>query len=820
MKYSALIERMTLEEKASLMSGATTWTTKPIQRLGIPGIFLSDGPTGLRKQAGAADQLGLNKSLPATCFPTVAAVTNSWDVKVAEKVGETLGLEAKAKNVSVVLGPGLNIKQNPLCGRNFEYSSEDPYLAGKIAAAYVRGIQSQGVGSCIKHFAMNNQELKRMSIDSVVDERTMREIYLTGFEIAVKEGKPKAVMSAYNSVNGHFCNENPHLLLDILRKDWGFDGVVVTDWGGDNDRIKGIECLNSLEMPSNGGETDREIVKAVKEGRLSEAKLNQCVDYLLDLIFTTSPKQKEQKIDFKANFDVAKDVAKECVVLLKNDNNLLPLKSKTKIGLFGSFAVLPRYQGAGSSIVNPALITNALDWARRSDLSFVGYAQGFKRYGGFSKHLLRKALALAKESDVLVVFLGLDEFSEVEGIDRKTMRLPKNQLELLRVLATTKKKIVTVLSCGCAVELGMVNKYSDAIIYGSLLGEAGAIAIIDVLQGKVNPSGKLAETFPISYSDVPSRRYYPGHEVTAEYREGPFVGYRYYKTKGVKVEFPFGFGLSYTHFDYSNLKVDEKGVTFDLKNVGKMAGKEISQLYISFPTSKIFRPEEELKGFSKTSLEPGEEKEVFIPFDDKTFRYFNTVTNKWEIEKGDYRIIIGSSSTDVRLEAPYRIQGTDAPIPYSPEVLPHYYKADITNVPDREFTALLGRKLPQASFFRFKRNRVLITTNTTMSDLVYAKGWTGRLFGHAVLFGIKLLRGLGLRKTSDTLTMGVANQTVKTISRMTNGAISWEELLGLIDMFNGHFFHGLGKFNQARKQHRKEKKERKKETESAASEAK
>lgn len=817
MKHEDLIKKMTVEQKASMMSGKTVWETMDIPELGIPSIWLSDGPSGLRKQAGDSDQLGLNESLKATCFPSVAAVTNSWNPEISEKVGAAIGAEAKARRVSVLLGPGCNTKRNPLCGRNFEYSSEDPYLAGKIDAGYIRGIQSNGIAACVKHFATNSQELKRESMDSVVDERTLRELYLTNFEIAVKEGQALCIMSAYNSLNGYFANENKHLEMDILRDEWNFDGVVVTDWGGNNDRVEGLKCMNSLEMPTTVGETNREIVKAIKDGELDESILDQNVDYLLDLVFKTKTSyDKDQPVDFKKDADIAKEAMDESVVLLRNEGNILPLNNDVKVAVIGDFAENPRYQGAGSSIINPSEIVSGLEAIKASGLNFIGYEEGFKRIGRKTKKgLVKKALALAAKSDVVLLYLGLDEFSEVEGMDRTTYVIPQNQIDLIKALRATGKKIVTILSCGCAVELGAIRDNSDAIIYGSLCGQSGAKSIVDIITGKVNPSGKLSESFPCQYKDVPSFNYYPGKDVTSEYREGLFVGYRYYLTRNIKVCYPFGFGLSYTKFEYSNIKVDEKGVTFKVKNVGDREGKEVSQLYIGLPSSGIVRPVRELKGFVKTNLLPGEEKEVFIPFDDKSFRYFNIKTNKWEVETGDYEISIGSSSVDMQLTTSFHVEGTNAPLPYTQEELPHYFTGDVTNVPDAEFEKLLGRPIPPHTFtwLNKRKTRIEITSNTTMSDLKYAKGWTGRFFAHVISGLTKMFRKFGNEKMADTLIMGVSNQTVKVLSRMTNGAVSWNQLQGLLMMFNGHFHKGLHQYFKAGREKKKLNKQLKKEAE-------
>jgi beta-glucosidase len=818
MKHQDIISQLTLEEKASLMSGKTVWETQDIKKVGLKSIFLSDGPTGLRKQAGASDQLGLNASLPATCFPTTACTANSWDPLLGEEVGKTLGEEAKDLQANVVLGPGLNMKRNPLGGRNFEYFSEDPYLAGKMAASYVRGIQSNGVASCVKHFCCNNQELKREEMDSIVDERTLREIYLTGFEIAVKEGQAMCVMSSYNRINEIYGNENQHILVDILRNEWKFDGNVITDWGGNNDRVEGLKAFNSLEMPSTGGQTNSDIVKAVKEGRLDEKILDENVDHLLDLILSTSKATSEGKKDFDvdAHDRVAEKAAEESLVLLKNEG-ILPLSEKTKVAVIGDFAFKPRYQGAGSSLVNATKLESALDVLKRLNVPLVGAERGFKRYGGKSDCLIKKAVKLAEEADVLLVYLGLHEFSEVEGIDRVSMKLPQNQLELMKALKKTGKKIVVVLSCGSAVEMDFADE-ADAILLSSLSGQAGAEAGVNIIYGKVNPSGKLSETIPYKYEDCSSAKYFssrPGKEITAEYKEGMFIGYRYYDTCKVSVRYPFGFGLSYTDFAYSDLQVTEKGVSFKIRNEGKVTGKEIAQLYIGKADSKLIRPLKELKGFAKVELKPTEEKEVKIAFDDKSFRYFNTLTGKWEVEGGTYQIYIGASVSDIRLTGATFATGTTQTLPYDIKDFPSYKSGNVQAVQDEEFARLLNHPLPPHTLTFVKKNRIIVTPNTTMSELVYAKGWTGRFFAHCISFGIKTLNAFGNKGTANALVMGVQNQVVRVLSRMTNGAISWGQLEGLIMMFNGHFHKGLGHFISQGHQKRKLNKQLKRQAEAA-----
>ena len=700
MNVQELISQMTLEEKASLLSGKGNFTTKAVERLRIPGMFLSDGPHGLRKQAGAADHLGLNASLPATCYPTAATMANSWDTALGEELGAYLGEECIAQRVNVLLGPGLNIKRSPLCGRAFEYFSEDPYLAGKMAAAYIRGIQSKGVSACPKHFAANSQEYLRMSSDSVMDQRTFHEIYLTGFEIAVKEGHPKAIMSSYNKINGTYANENKTLLRDILVDQWGFDGIVVSDWGGSNDHVAGVAAGSHLEMPAAGVWTDQDVVDAVRDGRLSEEVLDQLVAEYLKVVFdTVIPGDAPTEFDMQAHHAFARKAAAESVVLLKNEDSLLPLKQGTSVAVIGDFAQTPRYQGAGSSIVNPTGLDCALDALKESGLVVTGYAQGFDRNGREDRALRDEAASLAGKADAALLYLGLSEGSECEGMDRTHMKLSQNQLELVDALLEVNPRVVVILSCGSAVELPFTDKV-PALIHGYLGGQAGAGAMADVLTGKVNPSGKLAETYAIRYEDTPAFRYFPGSERTAEYREGLFVGYRYYDTAGVGARFPFGFGLSYTTFAYSDLQMSPDKVTFTLTNTGGVAGAEVAQVYIGKADSEIFRPARELKGFTKVFLQPGESKSVTIPLDDKAFRYFNVNTGAFEVEGGAYQIWAGASSTDLRLEGTVTVKGTGVPSPYDAAALSSYYSGKVINVSDGEFETLLGHPIPESRWDR------------------------------------------------------------------------------------------------------------------------
>lgn len=806
---------MTLEEKASLMSGKDFWQTKDIELLGINSIFLADGPHGLRKQATAADHLGLNASIPATCFPTAATVANSWNEELIETMGEYLGEEAVAQKVNVLLGPGINMKRNPLCGRNFEYYSEDPYLAGKMAAGLIRGIQSVGISACVKHFAVNNQEERRMAIDTIVDERTLREVYLTAFEIAVKEGKTKTLMSSYNMLNGTYTNENTYLMWDILRNEWGYNGVVVTDWGGNNNRVAGLLAGNELEMPTTGGETNKEIIDAVKSGKISEEVLDRNVDRLLDLIFTTEEvfQEKQKKFDVNKHHKLAQKVAEESIILLKNEGDILPLKKGKKVAVIGDFAREARYQGAGSSIVNPTMLDHTLDCFADSGIESIGFEQGFNRYGKKSRKIVEHSCALAKKADVVLLYIGLDEVTEAEGLDRANMKIPKNQVELLNALYEVNPNIVAILSCGSAVEMPWLDKVKG-LLHGYLSGQAGARAVLRVISGDVNPSGKLAESHPIRYEDTPSYHNFPGKEVSVEYREGLFIGYRYYDKAEIAVRFPFGYGLSYTTFAYSHIEVKKDGVTFTLTNTGKEAGMEIAQLYVGCESKDIFRAKKELKGFAKVFINPGEAKKVTIPFDDKTFRYFNVKTNKWEIEEGNYSIMVGASVSDIRLEGSIYWEGTQAPLPYDLTNLPSYYSGKVNNVSLEEFETLLGRTPPCSTWDRTKP----LGYNDTIAQSHYAKGGFARFALRLIKFGHWVLRKIGKRDTANLIMMSIYHLPFRGIARLTGGMINMPMLDGILMIVNGHFFKGLNHFLKERSKLVKERKAEKMMTEAALKE--
>ncbi len=794
MKNKYIIEQMTLEEKAGLLSGANFWNTKAIPRLNIPSMMITDGPHGLRKQGGKADHLGLNKSIPATCFPTAATLANSWDIALLEKIGTLLGAEAAAEDVNAICGPGLNIKRNPLCGRNFEYFSEDPYLTGKLAASMIRGIQSNGVAACPKHYAVNSQETRRMVINEVVDERALREIYLEGFRMAVQEGKAKTIMTSYNRVNGTFANENQHIMQEILYAEWGFDGVAVTDWGGENDRVQGLLAGNQLEMPSSAGQTDREIIAAVQAGVINESLVDESVDDILNLLYDTMPHMgKGCQFTYEEHHQAAREAASQSIVLLKNEENILPLKPKSSIAIIGDFAETPRYQGAGSSLINPTRLESSLEALTRENLDIIGYESGFKRYKGNSKSKLNSAVRLAEKAEIVLLFIGLDETLEAECIDRPHMNLPKQQLALLEAVGPVAKKLVVILFGGAPIEMPWANM-ADAILHTYLGGQAGGGAVADVITGRVNPSGKLAESYPICYDDCPSATWFPGEQLSAEHRESIFVGYRYYDTANVQVQWPFGYGLSYTTFEYSDISFDEDTVSFKIKNTGSVAGAEIAQVYICKKDSEIFRPQKELKGFAKVFLQAGEEQLITIHLDNNAFEYYHTGENAWVEEAGDYSILVGASSRDIRLSCQTsRKNDSIIQSPYSKEDFPTYFSAEVHNISKKEFECLLGAKIPPHNWDK----EAPLGYNDTIGQGQYKKGFARFLY-NVVRLAHKYFSLTGNVIWSNNVYFAM-HLPYRQLARMTGGIIDIPMLDGILVMVNGQFWKGLRQVHKARK---------------------
>lgn len=662
-----IVSQMTLEEKAGMCSGKDFWHLKSVERLGIPEVMVSDGPHGLRKQAENADHLGINESIKAVCFPTACATACSFDRDLLEEMGSALGKECQAENVSVLLGPAVNIKRSPLCGRNFEYFSEDPYLAGQMAKAHIQGVQKEGVGTSIKHFAANNQEYHRMSASSEVDERTLREIYLAAFETPIKEAKPKTVMCSYNRINGVFASEDPWLLDEVLRKEWGYEGYVMSDWGAVNERVPGLKAGLELEMPASGGETARQIVEAVKNGTLKEEILDRAVERILNVIFDYVDHKKDEVFDMGKDHALAEKVETESMVLLKNDG-ILPLKKGSRVAFIGAFAKNPRYQGGGSSHINSFRVTGALEAAE--GMADITYAEGYGlEKDEIDEALVKEAVKAAKEAEVAVIFAGLPDAFESEGYDRVHMKMPNCQNHLIHEVCNVQPNVVVVLHNGSPVEMPWADEVKG-ILEAYLGGQAVGAAEAKILFGDANPCGKLAETIPYKLSDNPSYLNFPGDGETVEYKEGVFVGYRYYDKKEMPVRYPFGYGLSYTEFAYSNLKLDKKSmkdtdtltVSVDVTNTGSREGKEIVQLYVADLTGSANRPVRELKNFVKVSLAPGETKTVQMELNKRSFAWYNVKLHDWYAASGIYEIQIGKSSREIVLSDTVEVT-TDVTVP-------------------------------------------------------------------------------------------------------------------------------------------------------------
>jgi beta-glucosidase len=667
------ISDLTVEEKASLISGADFWRTKAVERVDIPQIMVTDGPHGLRKQAGEMDHVGLAESVPATCFPPAVGLGSSWDADLALRVGEALGVESAIEEVAVLLGPGVNIKRSPLCGRNFEYFSEDPIVSSVMGSALVRGIQSQGVGASLKHFAANNQETDRLRVSSDVDPRPLREIYLRAFQRVVEDAQPFTVMCSYNRLNGVYTSENPWLLTSVLRDEWGFEGLVVSDWGAVNNRVDGVRAGMDLEMPSSGGRTDAQVVAAVKDGSLDEQALDRVAQRVIDLVRKAQARPPQSgPLDVDAHHALAREVAGRCLVLLKNDNDVLPLSRDARIAVIGEFAQTPRYQGAGSSQINPTRIDNALEAIRAEASGEVSFAPGFALDGTGDVDAQRaEAVAAASTADVAVVFLGVPAEEESEGFDRQHMDLPADQLRLVEEVAAANRNTVVVLSNGGAVTLPFTNSV-PAIVEGWLLGQAGGSATADVLFGTVNPSGKLTETIPLRLEDSPSHGNFPGEHGHVRYGEGLLVGYRGFDAACTDVAFPFGHGLSYTRFDYGEVSATVRGdgdiaVTVPVTNAGSVAGREVVQVYTSLPGSSVQRPPRELKGFAVVAVEPGKTVTAEILVRAKELAYWDVRVDRWVVEPGEYTVDVGASSRDIRATTSVKVTGDEVVLPLSLE---------------------------------------------------------------------------------------------------------------------------------------------------------
>lgn len=700
MNIEKIVSGMTLEEKADMLTGRGDWYVKNCPRLGVPEMMVSDGPHGLRKQEEQTDILGIHKSVQAVCFPSAAGMACSFDPAALRLLGETLGQECRAENLAVLLGPGINIKRSPLCGRNFEYFSEDPYLAGKLAAAYVSGVQSKGVGTSVKHFAANNQEYRRMSISSVVDERTLREIYLPAFETVVKESQPWSVMCSYNKINGTYASENWYLLTKILRQEWGFQGFVVTDWGASCHRAEGVEAGCDLEMPSTQDRNTKKIIQAVGSGTLPEPAVDTAVKRVLTAGAKAAEHNREQpEFCYRQDHDAARRLAEQCMVLLKNEDAVLPLSREQNIAFIGEFAEKPRYQGGGSSHVNPYQVVSALEAVNGS--ARVTYAKGYDSQKEEAQEaLIHQAVEVACKADVAVLFVGLTDAMESEGFDRKHLELPAAHNRLVDAIASVQPNTVVVLHNGSPVKMPWLPKVKG-VLEAYLAGEACGEAVTRLLFGDAVPSGKLAETFPLALEDTPCARYFPGNPQTVEYREGVYVGYRYYDKAEKAVLFPFGHGLSYTEFAYSNLIVHENGanqvrVSVTVKNTGGFDGAEVVQIYVAPPAEQGFRPAKELRGFQKVFLKQGESETVTFDLEERAFAYYHPVMAAWVAPAGNYQVLAGSSSRDIRQTAVVEKKGEAVPPPIDPVKCPSYYSGKVQAVPDEEFCTLLGTALPPA----------------------------------------------------------------------------------------------------------------------------
>ena len=797
MNIQKIISQLTLEEKASLCAGADAWHTQKIDKLDIPSISVADGPHGLRLEREDGSQPILKDSYPATCFPTASALASTWNRKLLEEIGAALGEECLSVGVDVILGPGANIKRSPLCGRNFEYFSEDPYLSGEMAAAMIQGTQGEGIGSSLKHFVANNQEYRRMLFDAVIDERALREIYLAGFEIAVKKAQPWTIMAAYNKVNGEYCTEQTRLLQEILRNEWGFQGLVMSDWGAVDNRTHGLEAGMDLEMPGVPNGNDVTIVRNVLEGRLSEQVLDATIGRLLRLIGHVQKKPKESfSNDLDAHHALAKEAAGEGAVLLKNELNILPLKKDLKIAVIGAFAERPRYQGSGSSLIHPTrLDTLVTEMTTIAGEDQIMYAPGYSLMGSEDDaYLLADAVELAKKVDRVVLCVGLTDMDEVEGLDREHMLLPDSHNTLIETVLKVNSQTVVLLSNGSPVEMPWISDV-PAVLEGYLGGQAGAGAHAAILFGDINPSGKLAESFPIHLEDTPAFLTFPGGPGTVEYRESLYVGYRFYDSVKKEVLFPFGHGLSYSSFSYNDLqlstnKTDLKEnltLTCRIKNTGDIFGKEIVQIYVRDKKSTVFRPNMELKGFEKIGLRAGEQQTVSIVLDKRAFSFYDTGSNDWVVETGDFEILIGASSEDIRLRTDVTVLGRKMPDDIPSHTVYTQFPQD-AKICREDFEALLGRKIPENVV-----TKKPYTLNTPIMDM------RASIIGRALE---KMVRNLIARMfdgdSASPLKLmaerSVLESPLRVLIMFSGGALNHAKLEGLLDLANGKVWKGLKKF--------------------------
>lgn len=802
-----LVGKLTLEEKVHLLSGKTFWTTYPVERLGIPSVKMTDGPHGTREEIEGGSITNVMKdSVPSTCFPSLVVYGSSWDRNLAYECAKAIGQEAATQGVCTVLGPGTNIKRSPLCGRNFEYFSEDPYLSGQMASAFIDGLQSENVGASLKHYCANNQENSRMSIDAIVDERALREIYLPAFETAVKRSDPWQVMCSYNRLNGEYVSESDKMINKVLRDEFGFKGMVVSDWGAINRRVEGVKGGIDLEMPGNNGLHDQAVIDAVNNGTLSMEDIDKAVTHVLEYVQKGEKSKRDGYVcDYAAHHALARKMAAAGSVLLKNDNGVLPFSKTDKVAIIGALAETPRYQGGGSSQIHPKNLVSILDAMNNENISY-DYVRGYSLKGdGYDKKLLKEAVECAKSHDKVIVVIGLTPEYESEGFDRRHMDLPMGHNKLVDELAKVNENLVVVLVCGSPVTLPWTKRV-QALLNIYVGGEAGGEGAVDVLFGDANPSGKLAETFQKHLNDNINSAYFPMGTKNVQYRESVFVGYRYFESANKPVRYPFGFGLSYTTFEYANLKVssdtitdaDVLTVTFDVKNTGKVAGAEVSQVYVKDVKSTIFRPEKELKGFDKVYLEPGETKTITVTLDKRAFAFYNVLVHDWTVESGEFEILIGASSRDIKLSHVVTVNAPAVQIKdYSKEAPSYYDIASATELPIEEFSAVYGAEVPE----NIPPKRGEFDINSTV-DEVAITGF-GKFLKKVLVFGAKIL------------TKGAANQMMavnsivtmplRSFSGFTGGLVSESSVDGLVDIFNkkkGGFRKFLKGFKKSKKPQR------------------
>ena len=794
MDIKKLLKKLTLEEKASLCSGLDNWHTKPIERLGIPSIMMADGPHGLRKEIDNGESNIISDSYPATCFPTASALASTWNRELLFQIGAALGEECQTMDVQVILGPGVNIKRSPLCGRNFEYFSEDPYLSGEMAVALINGVQSMGVGTSLKHYAVNNQEYRRMLIDAIVDEGALREIYLAGFERAVKQAQPWTVMAAYNKLNGEYCSQHRTLLSDILREEWQFDGIVVSDWGAVDNRVKGVAAGLDLEMPGIPNGNDERVIEAVKSGSLTEKELDTVVERMLALILKADSLKKEGfGCDMDAHHALAKTAAAEGAVLLKNENGLLPVDKTEKIAVIGAFAMHPRYQGSGSSLIHPYRMDTLLgEMQKICGQAKITYARGYDLSGKEDQDtLINEAVDAAKGADAVVVCVGLTDLDEIEGMDRVNMHLPESHNQLVEAIAAVNPRTVVLLSNGSPVEMPWIDQV-PAVLEGYLAGQAGASAHAAILLGEINPSGKLAESFPLKLEDTPAYSCFPAGPKTVEHRESLFVGYRYYDTAKKEVLYPFGHGLSYTNFEYSDLKVNRKIIkkgdavklTFRIKNAGSVRGKETAQIYVRDVKSTLVRPQKELKGFSKVDLAPGTDKQVTVKLDERAFAFYDPSAEEWVVEPGEFEILVGTSSRDIRLETIVEVRG-NTPILSTDgnKALEDFLKKK--QVSDPDFEKLTGHPLPDNS-----HNQRPFTLQTPIIDM--QETLVGGILKKRIKRQVAEMVNADMHQSTRLMIEKMALESpLRLLIMFSGGALNEDFLKALLNLANGKIWEGI-----------------------------